>query len=87
MKNWMINTSGEIVLVMRSGDNIRNQSIIRIASISKKEVVRYRSNRVPKWIIADAINVLGVDYDPSDVYKTLGELKVGEFAKCKRKKE
>ena len=87
MKNWMINTSGEIVLVMRSGDNIRNQSIIRVASISKREVVRYRSNRIPKWIIADAIDVLSVDYDPSDVYKTLSGLKVGEHAKCKRREE
>ena len=87
MKNWMINTSGEIVLVMRSGDNIRNQSIIRVASISKREVIRYRSNRVPKWIIEDAIEVLGVDYNPAEVYNTLKDLKVGEFAKCKKKKE
>ena len=87
MKNWMINTSGEIVLVMRSGDNIRNQSIIRVASISKREVIRYRSNRVPKWIIEEAIEVLGVDYNSDEVYNTLKDLKVGEFAKCKNKKE
>lgn len=87
MKNWMINTSGEIVIVIRSGNNVRNQSIIRVASISKKEIIRYRSNRVPKWIIADAISVLGVDYDPSYVHETLSKLKVGEFAKCKTKEE
>ena len=69
MKDWMVNTSGEIALVMKSGSNTRNQSIIRVASISKHEVVRYRSNRVPKWIIQAAIDVLKSDHNPVEVHR------------------
>lgn len=84
MKSWMINTSGELVFIIKDGNNTRNQSIIRVASISKNEIIRYRSNRVPKWIIEEAIDVLEIEDNPSDVYKILNTLKVGKFARIKK---
>ena len=85
MKNWMISTSGELVFIIKDGNNTRNQSIIRVASISKNEIIRYRSNKVPKWIIEEAIDVLKIDDNPSDVYAILKTLKVGKFARIKRR--
>ena len=67
MKNWMINRDGEIVLIIRSGDGRRNQSLIRVASVSRSEVVKYRSNRIPMWVLQEALDSLKIDYVAHDL--------------------
>ncbi len=81
----MINADGDIVLIIRSGSKTRNQSIIKVASVSRKEVIRFRSNKVPKWIVKEALSVLSMDHDPDDVYFALAGLKVGDNALLKRR--
>ncbi len=81
MKNWIASKNGDKIFIIRSGDGRRNQSLIRVASVSKKEIVRYRSNRVPVWIleeVLEALDAMKVNYIAYDLYVALGKLKVGE---------
>ena len=81
MKNWTASKNRDKVFIIRSGDGRRNQSLIRVASVSEKEIVRYRSNKVPLWILKETIGTLDalrVNYTAYDLYVALGKLKVGE---------